>query len=137
MPFDPVAGVGQKRAAISLDLGPSNYDISPDGLLAWNADYPLGIIRIFSFKDGNTRELKINEWSNFTSFDWAVNGRGFFVSSSGRTGATLLYIDLQGRAYPLLHLNCPNSWGAPSPDGRYVAILGGTQDRNVWMMENF
>ena len=28
-------------------------------------------------------------------------------------------------------------WGAPSPDGRHLAILGGTQDSNVWMLENF
>jgi len=139
--FDPVAGVGQRRAAVSLDLDPWNYDVSPDGsLLAWNTsepDSPFGAIRIFSFKDGKTRDLKIEGWTNFKSFDWAVNGKGFFVSSSGRAGSTLLYIDLQGRAHPISYLNYPNSWGVPSPDGRRVAILGGTQDRNVWMMENF
>jgi len=139
--FDPINGIGQRRAAVSLDLDPWNYDISPDGsLLAWTAsesDSPLGVIRIFSFKDGKTRDLKIEGWTTLNCCDWAVNGKGFFVSSGGRTGTTLLYIDLQGHARPILHLNYPTSWGVPSPDGRYLAILGGTQDRNVWTMENF
>jgi hypothetical protein len=25
----------------------------------------------------------------------------------------------------------------PSPDGRYLALLGWTEDRNLWMLENF
>jgi serine/threonine protein kinase len=139
--FDPIAGIGARRAAVSLDLDPWNYDISPDGsLLAWNVslhDSPHGVIRIFSFKDGKTRDLKVEGWNQLASFDWAVNGKGFFVSSAGRTGSTLLYIDLQGRARPILHLDYPGTWGAPSPDGHYLAILGGIQDRNVWMLENF
>jgi len=139
--FDPIAGIGPRRAAISLDLDPGNFDISPDGsLLAWNVslpDSPHGVIRVFSFTDGKTRDLKVEGWNRLTSFDWAVNGEGFFVSSPSRTGSTLLYIDLQGRARPIWHLDYPLTWGGPSPDGRYLAMLGGTQDRNVWMMENF
>jgi hypothetical protein len=139
--FDPIAGVGPRRAAISLDLNPGNYDISPDGsLLAWNVprpDSPQGVIRVLSFQDGKTRDLKIEGWTGLNSFDWAVNGKGFFVSSAGRTGSTLLYIDLQGHARPIWHLDYPGTWGVPSPNGRYLAILGGTQDRNVWMLENF
>jgi Tol biopolymer transport system component len=139
--FDPVAGIGPPRTAISLDLDPWGYDISPDGsLLAWTAslgDSPLSLIRVFSFKNGKTKDLNIQGWSGFSSFDWAGTGKGFFVSSSGRAGCTLLYIDLQGRARPLLHLDYPGTWGVSSPDGRYVALKGGTQDRNVWMMENF
>jgi len=27
--------------------------------------------------------------------------------------------------------------GIPFPDGRYLALVGGTSDRNVWMAENF
>jgi len=53
-------------------------------------------------------------------------------------GSTLLHVDLQGRAQVLWHQDYyPQTWGAPSPDGRHLAILGGTQDRNVWMLENF
>jgi len=28
-------------------------------------------------------------------------------------------------------------WGVPSPDGRYLAILGEVTNSNVWMLEGF
>jgi hypothetical protein len=28
-------------------------------------------------------------------------------------------------------------WGVPSPDGRYLAILGTVTNSNVWMLEGF
>jgi len=30
-----------------------------------------------------------------------------------------------------------NIWGVPSPDGRYLAILGSVTNSNVWMLEGF
>jgi hypothetical protein len=28
-------------------------------------------------------------------------------------------------------------WGIPSPDGKHLALLSGSFDSNVWMLENF
>ena len=30
-----------------------------------------------------------------------------------------------------------DTWGVPSPDGRYIAIYGGALNSNVWMLEGF
>jgi hypothetical protein len=29
------------------------------------------------------------------------------------------------------------TWGVPSADGRRIAILGSTQENNVWVLEGF
>ena len=76
-------------------------------------------------------------WSIY-GFDWAADGRGFFVGTSAFSGGSqLLRMDLEGNVYPLWKTAYPYTWGVASPDGRRLAILGGTQDQNVWMMENF
>ncbi len=52
---------------------------------------------------------------------------------------TLLYMDLEGHAYPLRqhpgfdYFYC----GSPSPDGRHFAFPEFTAAQNVWMIEGF
>jgi hypothetical protein len=48
-----------------------------------------------------------------------------------------MHIDLQGNVRPLWKTAYSDTWAMPSPDGRHLAIMGGTQDRNAWMLENF
>jgi serine/threonine protein kinase len=132
--FDPIKGKGRKLAS-TTDRYP-NFDVSPDGtLLAWPMP---DSIRFLSLKDGKTWDVKYKGPWFFLHFDWAADGKGMFVGTHpGRGGASLLHIDLQGNVHPLWKTSYPDTWAAPSPDGRRVAILGGTQDRNVWMLENF
>ena len=136
--FDPITGRG-RQLAISQDIQAENFDVSPDGSkVAWNAFDPVaGLIRLLSFENGKTSELKIEGWNALSSLDWAMDGKGLFVSSVTLRDSTLLYVDLQGRANALWHQDYPETWGAPSPDGHHLAMLGGTQDRKVWMLENF
>jgi hypothetical protein len=50
----------------------------------------------------------------------------------------LLHVDLQGNAQVFWKNHGFNTTTArPSPDGRHLAILGSTNDNNIWMMENF
>jgi hypothetical protein len=35
------------------------------------------------------------------------------------------------------HRNVWIPWGVPSPNGRFLAIAGGTEDSNMWLLENF
>jgi len=96
------------------------------------------VIRLLSLETGKTWDLKIVGWNALNSFDWAIDGKGFFVSSGMLGGSTLLHVDLQGRAKALWHQDYSvQTWGVPSPDGNHLAMLGGTQDSNVWMLENF
>ena len=73
-----------------------------------------------------------------TSLDWAIDGRGFYVGSCTPAGA-LLFVDFSGRTDELWKSVAVwglGSRGIPSPDGRYLALLGWTTDNNVWMLEN-
>jgi hypothetical protein len=53
-------------------------------------------------------------------------------------GSVLMYVDLQGKSLVLWkEPGGLQTWGVPSPDGRYLAIEGFTLNSNIWMMENF
>jgi len=131
--FDPFKGKGQQLAT-TTDLAP-DFDISPDGtLIAWPTP---GAIRFLSLKDARTWDVKYKgSWAIY-GLDWAADGRGFFVGTRAASGGSqLLRMDLEGNVYPLWKTAYPYTWGVASPDGRRLAILAGTQDQNVWMMEN-
>jgi hypothetical protein len=48
-------------------------------------------------------------------------------------------VDLKGNAKPLWEKKGPVGvvWSIPSPDGRYLAIMGVVYNSNVWMLEGF
>jgi hypothetical protein len=59
------------------------------------------------------------------------------VGTSGPGGATLLHIDLAGKAQAIWQQSQPlKPWGIPSPDGRHIAIFGTSAEANVWMIDN-
>ena len=79
-------------------------------------------------------------WANFYGGrpEWSADGKGLFVTSDVGKESTLLYVDLKGRAHPVWELKGQDqTYGVPSPDGRYLAVLGGTTESNAWMIENF
>ena len=84
-------------------------------------------------------DLVVNGWYGFNEGpDWLPDGKGFYVGSSSPRGATLLYIDLKGRATTVWEQKGGfQTWAVPSPDGRHLAIESYTVDSNVWMLENF
>ena len=50
----------------------------------------------------------------------------------------LVYVDLQGKASVLWQpKGADDTWGVPSPDGRYLAIMSPTQTNDAWLIENF
>jgi hypothetical protein len=74
------------------------------------------------------------------SFDLSIGLRtrhSVFVGTSGPRGATLLHIDLAGKAQAIWQQSQPlNTWGIPSPDGRHIAIFGTSAEADVWMIDN-
>ena len=135
--LDPLKGKGRQLATIEGPVSnfPWLFDVSPDGsLIAWPVP---GAIRLLSTKNGETRYLKYE--APLFSTDWAVDGMGVYAGGLAVLGSTadLAYVDLQGHARPLWKTPSFATWAIPSPDGRHLAIEGGTQDRNVWMLENF
>ena len=81
----------------------------------------------------------VKGWANLTGLDWALDGKGFYCGSVSPQNRTLLYVDLNGNARVLWQYKAAGGqiWGVPSPDGRYLAILGSVQNSNVWMVEGF
>ena len=73
------------------------------------------------------------------SLDYAADGRGFFTSDySTDLGARLLYVSLSGATSVLWHNRASfRTWGVPSPDGKWLAMLGATQESNVWVLDGF
>jgi Tol biopolymer transport system component len=136
--FDPIRGKGNTLARFATDPN-ANYawSPSPDGTR-------LGIIKmggnhvyVLPLDGSPVRDLTVAGWSGFDSFDWSVDGKGFFTSTTG-VGSTLLFVDLNGKAHALWpQKSAPFTWGVPSPDGRHLAVLGAEFNGNMWTIENF
>jgi len=80
-----------------------------------------------------------DSWPNITGLDWSPDGRGLYCGSVSPQVNTVLYVDLKGNARVLWQTKGGGSyiWGVPSPDGRYLALLGDVTNSNVWMVEGF
>jgi serine/threonine protein kinase len=140
--FDPLKGRGKVLRTLDVDPMVSYHSqISPDGAtLATSRDGEAEIhIRLLSLSGGSEREITVKGWPNLAGLDWSPDGKGFYCGSASPQGSTLLYVDLKGNARVLWQHKGVGSdiWGAPSPDGRYVAIPGVVMNSNVWMVEGF
>ncbi len=142
--FDPVHERGRELTRINLNQPLSNYswDLSCDGsrLAFTQLDGREGRIEILPLAGGETREVIVKGWNLLWAIDWASDGKGLFVSRFAISGTMLLYVDLEGRASVLWEQKLTGGdlmWGTPSPNGRYLALVGYTDDSNVWMLENF
>jgi len=82
----------------------------------------------------------VKGWPNALGLDWSSSSKGLYVGSVSPQNRTLLYVDLKGNAHVLWQFKGRGTgrvWGVPSPDGRYLAILGSVNSSNVWMLEGF
>jgi hypothetical protein len=84
-------------------------------------------------------EVTVNGWNRFNSMQWSADGKNLYVKGSSPTMDAMLQIDTEGRARVLLESGISPSYrGAiPSPDGRYLALRAWTQNKNIWMIEDF
>jgi len=129
----PVAGYG--------------WDLSPDGSLlafAQREDHE-GRIQLLPLAGGEAREVSVGGWADLSPLYWEPDGKALWATASGAAppGDLLLRVDLQGRAQVVWQHKGITGWnyegtkGVPSPDGRHLAVLGYTNDSNVWMLENY
>ena len=142
--FDPVSGTRRELFRIGRNL--INWTLSPDGSrIAMTGDDPEGRIEIRSLTGQIESRIKIRDWPNPFTIDWAVDGKAVFVSHPGLTdspsgpiGTTLLRVDLKGHVQPVWETRGGRyTWAIASPDGKYLAIRGATTGRNAWMIANF
>ena len=142
--FNPVTG--EKKTMTQVD-GPEwylqNWTLSPDGstlALAKKHLVPgLADIRLFSVATGKDKILTLQSWTGVACLDWAADGRSLWVVASSPDGVpTLLNVDLQGKARPVLAESEKDlGWAIPSPDGRHLAIWEASGSSNAWLIEGF
>ena len=132
---------GRPREIARLDNITGSLDVSPDGsrLAAVGDDRTKSVIHIVSLIGGPSRDFTVQGWTRLNALDWSPDGKFLYSASGDITGtATLLRVDLDGKATVLWQRKGDfRTWGVPSPDGRYLAILGSTINSNAWLLEGF
>ena len=141
--FDPVKGRGPELARFELDreldlsVNVLICDISPDGTRLAVARGPDGPIEIRSLRGPSSQVIRAKGLDKLFNIRWAADGKGLFVAKRVKNATELLHLNLQGETKSLWKSNGPIGFGAPSPDGRHLAIYDWKQSTNMWMMENF
>ncbi len=97
------------------------------------------VIRVVTSNGTVEREIVAMGATRLGSLDYTATGDGFFTSDySTDFGARLLHVSMSGAVSVLWHNRGARfTWGVPSPDGKSLALLGSTQESNVWMLEGF
>ena len=138
--FDPALGTSREILKVSEPRF-SNWGLAMDGsLLAIFAPDPHeGRVRLFSLRDGTTRDLRVKDWTGLSTLDWASDSRTFFATSLRPDGTiVMLNVDLQGNARPVLtQKNGQMCWAIPSPDGKRLATMLMNGESNAWVLERF
>jgi Tol biopolymer transport system component len=142
--FDPVTGKERELQQFTRSSELKfNWTLSSDGsmlaLAPWRQGQAPGQVQIFSIGTGKQRTLTLKGWTKITSIDWAADSRSIWVSASDLSGTqTLLRVDLQGKAIPVLQDTQRHmGWAIPSPDGQRVAIWQASGSSNVWSLQGF
>jgi Tol biopolymer transport system component/DNA-binding winged helix-turn-helix (wHTH) protein len=137
--FDPIRGKGQELARFGTDPNADyGWSLSPDGARIGITKIGGNHVYVLPLDGSPVRDLTVAGWNSLDTFDWSVDGRGFFSSNTTGLGSTLLFVDLNGKAHPLWRQKSSYlTWGVPSPEGRHLAILGAEFSGNMWMIENF
>jgi Tol biopolymer transport system component len=141
--FDALKGRGKVLWTIPKDAAALfTFALSRDGttIAVARVGHPEIHIRLLSLSGGGDGEVTVKGWSNLSSLGlyWAPDEKGFYCGSGSAQVSTLLYVDLKGNARVLWQKKSGHLiWGIPSPDGRYLAILGQVRKANVWMLEGF
>jgi Tol biopolymer transport system component/DNA-binding winged helix-turn-helix (wHTH) protein len=142
--FDPLTG--HESSLKQLDEPEwykENWTLSPDGsavALAKHQGIPgISHIRLFPLGGGPERELTLQPWAQIACLDWAADGRSLWVNALSPDGVpTLLNVDLEGRAQPVLQESEKTlGWAIPSPDGRHLAIWEANGNSNAWLLQGF
>jgi Tol biopolymer transport system component len=133
--------VTRKRRELARVPGGNNFDVFPDGskMAVVIGGLPTDRIRITSSAGETKTEFAVKGWSAISHIYCSPDSKGLYLTSMSQpTAATLLYVDLQGNARVLLQQKGSfDDFAVPSPDGRYLAIMGMTVTTDAWLLENF
>ena len=92
---------------------------------------PPGTVYMLPLDGSPMRDLTVAGWNSLDTFDWSVDSRGFFRQHD-RIRINSVVRGSEWQSTPLWqHESSYLTWGVPSPDGRYLAILGAVQWQHV------
>ena len=84
------------------------------------------------------RNVQIKRFPGLQYMDFSSSSKAIFMTSMLNGVATLLYIDMTGRARSIWQpTSITTGFAVSSRDGRRLAIAGGTLNSNVWLVKNF
>ena len=142
--FDPDKGRGLELARFDVDPNVQDRhqycicEISPDGTRLAVKHGDVGPIQILSLRGQPAQVIQPKGLNMGPDYHWAADGKGLYVGSALQGRTALLHVDLEGGAHVVWENHGNNTtWAMPSPDGRHLAMLGWTQNSNMWMRENF
>jgi Tol biopolymer transport system component len=143
--LSPRGGPGRELVRIPVEAGSSadvgfdySWQLSPDGSQIGIVKGHGNQILLVPLGGGPTRTITPKGHSDLIDLSWANDSQSMFVSTLEPGGASLLHVDLNGNTQPVWQQSqATDTWGAPSPDGRHLAILGTSSEANVWMIGNF
>jgi DNA-binding winged helix-turn-helix (wHTH) protein/Tol biopolymer transport system component len=133
--LDPVMGKGRELARSTYT--PTIYGdwaLSPDGAVAAipNHDAQSPSIRLVRLDGtGGESEIRVRQASQLWGICWASDSKGFFAEARTAAQHWLEYIRLSGEV-DVLRETTGNTWGVPSPDGKKLAFVDTTIERNVF-----
>ena len=83
---------------------------------------------------GTAHMLKVKQESQLWGIHFAADDSGFFAEARSETEHELEFIDRAGSVHPLRATD-GNTWGVPAPDGKKLAFVDGTTNRNVFIWQ--
>ncbi len=129
----------QSRELTKVESG-ADWDFFHDGsrIAVLIKDQGKSRIRIVRFSGETEREF-IVERSGIGTIYCSADGKGLYLSATPQPGVSALYYtDLRGQARVLWQQKGRfGFWLQPSPDGRYLAMMGTTEASDAWLLENF
>jgi serine/threonine protein kinase len=116
-----------------------SWALSPNGdELVINNNYSdHAEIEVYSPTGLLKRKVTVSAFNRFLSIDYAPDGHSWIIGSATATGCALLRVHPDGRYQVVLNLNGVGmrTYGLPSPDGKHLAYLGWTINRNTWILD--
>ncbi|MDE3136523.1 MAG: hypothetical protein KGL59_08105 [Acidobacteriota bacterium] len=109
---------------------------SPDGSRIATTSYSFqqSIIHVVPASGGQAKDITVKDWIRLTSLTWAADGNSLFASSDSSRGSTLLHIDMNGDAQPLLRNGNDFFLVTASPDGHHLAFGAVQYNSNAWII---
>ena len=143
--FNPGGGPGRELVRVPVEAGTSadigfdySWQLSPDGSQIGIVKRHGNQILLVPLDGGPTRTMTPKGHSDLADLSWANDSQSMFVSTLEPGGANLLHVNLNGNTQRVWQQSqATDTWGAPSPDGRHLAISGTSSEANVWMISNF